>query len=1201
MLWSMIVRLLPFAFLLVILTASMNFPILDSHPAATWTILAYYGGDNDLENHLIHDVNEFELAGGSTDTIRVITFLDRAEGYYQSPVADWSGARVYEIGPDRSEDHLTRYPPTIDTAPLSDLGPVDSADPVTLSTFLTWGIQTYPADHYAIVFGSHGAAWEGIVRDYSAGSLLGLDDLRSAFDQVREATGIKRFDLLINDACLMSSFEYYTVMSDYFDYAIGSAELITSPAYDMTELIAQLEAGTALSDIGGALIDRYLNTTAPALTPGLVPYFTGAVIDLRAFMTLNTALDDFMAVFERDPERYAPILARARATTYTYSAFSNRTTEIDLGDLMRQIREDPDLISAAQAVLTTLDQLVIYGAAGPIAAQATTHLNLYFPASQSLFRSDYQALPRWAALLEAYYTALATPDQGDFHPVGEPQMTIDARPTARYDHGYALGLTVTGRNISQAALTVRDESGQLLTRTPILNWVIGVAGDRLIPQNQWTPGVTLTSARWAVAAYRLSDAPDAIGDYAPLIQAPNGESIYSLQAEYRTSDQAAWSPVTLTFTPDTSLMADLRVEAVIPVGESAAVIDLPEGVQVRVGTRIYRWTDDWRLRAFETPVPSGQYQLEVSLEAYGGAILSESHSVSVDHSALDPARRGHDWTPEFGFRLTLPDAWSDRFAYFTAYLSNGVEITRADSENPDTLAMFVNHYPGLDLESATQLAIRSVGGTAAVEVRPGPPLQGRPTLEFAFLGAPRINDQWQNRGFSVYDPERDQVLVFLAANRDATQSPEVLDQFYREMRASIVFEERGSTPWGRDRLADHAQVTIPAVWNSNTIEIWRRYQDPDSPFTFAAFSTEAIAQSHFETLRQTEVIDHRSYGPWQVVSYRRSSGRISGRIYTAMIDGLPYTARFEAPSLEADRQFRAVFEPMLDGLMISPRVIHAEFPGFGIAFDRPTDDTWTANLYEQAQNKVFYINDPGTRLIELFLVPDTDQTLFSLATTVQQVGLLPSDPQYITIGTTQGLLFMAEGKPDATETWRGQYLAVYDSERRLGWVIGVRAIEGLGEYQAAFDLIRESLILTPGPYDPYIDLDFKAEDFSIRELFGFTTHVPLAWESLVLEGNVEANVEVFSLNTFDQSIIFYVFEGAQNLTQVGAEFFPAEGTPITVDGRLALEYRYTTIDGLSGQAFSLNDPYRDQLIIVEVIGSEVIYRVVRDHFRLLER
>ena len=190
----------------------------EPHPEAAWTILVYYGGDNNLEPGILNDLDEFEMAGGSTDR----TSYCRAGGsqptvYRFQRRLDDSHA-VFELAADVTGDHPAAFPAkevaTIDTSPLADLGELDTGDGETLAQFLVWGVQHYPAQHYAVAFGSHGAGWQGLIQDdTSERDLLSIPELQQAFALATAAAGVEKFDLLINDACLMSSVEYYAAAS----------------------------------------------------------------------------------------------------------------------------------------------------------------------------------------------------------------------------------------------------------------------------------------------------------------------------------------------------------------------------------------------------------------------------------------------------------------------------------------------------------------------------------------------------------------------------------------------------------------------------------------------------------------------------------------------------------------------------------------------------------------------------------------------------------------------------------------------------------------------------------------------------------------------------------------------------------------------------------------------------------------------------
>ena len=61
--------------------AATGYPMFDARPETDWTILVYYGGDNNLEPSVLNDLDEFEVGGGSTSKVQVIALVDRNPGY----------------------------------------------------------------------------------------------------------------------------------------------------------------------------------------------------------------------------------------------------------------------------------------------------------------------------------------------------------------------------------------------------------------------------------------------------------------------------------------------------------------------------------------------------------------------------------------------------------------------------------------------------------------------------------------------------------------------------------------------------------------------------------------------------------------------------------------------------------------------------------------------------------------------------------------------------------------------------------------------------------------------------------------------------------------------------------------------------------------------------------------------------------------
>src|SRR2546425_8370358 len=59
---------------------------------ASWTVLAYMAGDNDLEGSLLGDLREMERVGSRPGSVEIVAQIDRAPGYDTSR-GDWTGSR----------------------------------------------------------------------------------------------------------------------------------------------------------------------------------------------------------------------------------------------------------------------------------------------------------------------------------------------------------------------------------------------------------------------------------------------------------------------------------------------------------------------------------------------------------------------------------------------------------------------------------------------------------------------------------------------------------------------------------------------------------------------------------------------------------------------------------------------------------------------------------------------------------------------------------------------------------------------------------------------------------------------------------------------------------------------------------------------------------------------------------------------------
>lgn len=684
-----------------------GYPAITPQPQAAWTILAYYGADNDLEPGVLNDFNEFELAGGSDSTVRVVAMVDRIPGF--AAVGDDSqSARIYELRSDVTGD-TANFPPTPDTPPLAELGEVDMGNGQTLAQFLTWGMRQYPANNYAVAFASHGAAWRGIIQDDTNGrSVLSVPELEQAFSQSLAAVGRQRFDLLINDACYMASVEYYAGIAPYFSLSIASAEYVVDPALNMTALVNSLRQNPTadIAQLSAQLVNEYINNL-PLRREDLRPYLTNAVTNLGAFGAVADEVNSFSRLVNTDMNKYGPVIAQARMFSYEYSTFLGIESFIDLGGFMRAIinvSQYAELTDAANRVLGALSVAHIFGDAGSLTKNLTSYYNIYFPENSTSMSQDYfveSNLVNWGEMIRNYHAlytpqswsgtrAAFTPDAKDVPDLSNIQLNLEnvrfsdivstsgTRYEAKDDDAIVIPsiafhesvtptvsvvadadtdplpitATITGRDIRDARLTydvvlgnniVRRYSDESITADGLITSVLG-------------SGVFEVNTTWQPSVFFLSDGTSENQEFG--FTTP-GTDLVTIEAQYRAPELDNFQDVSMLFSATSGdLLQALSYNA---ENDSAASIEIPanselqvywqnvtpDGRVVREPGNLYTWSDSI---ALSTDSPSnGTYRLGIMVNTFAGVQQKASFEVTVEDGAVisveaQPPAGAIDWS-----------------------------------------------------------------------------------------------------------------------------------------------------------------------------------------------------------------------------------------------------------------------------------------------------------------------------------------------------------------------------------------------------------------------------------------------------------------------------------------------------------------------------------------------------------------------------
>lgn len=401
--------------------------------AGSWTVMLYQDADDQvLEQDIVLDFNEVELVG-STDKVNIISQLDRYRGAYSGD-GNWTSTRRYYITKDNDLG-------TINSQLIADLGETNMADTNTLVDFVTWTAANFPADHYVLILSDHGMGWPGGWTDPSPasgttqrapiaqklGNAMYLDQLGDALGVIKQQTGIKKFDIIGMDACLMGQLEVLSALEPYANYTILSEETEPALGWAYTSFIQTLtqNPGMSAADLSKLVVQSYITEDQRIQNESARSEFLGqmgrgyvsanqvismvgknatlSAIDMAKVPALMANLND-LAYALQNTNQSTVAAARSYAQSFT-SLFGQQVppSYIDLGSfvqILRQESRDATVQQLSNQVLSTMSQAVIAEKHGS-GKSGATGIAFYFPNS-ALYKNAYAGPQSYTMIAEKF-------------------------------------------------------------------------------------------------------------------------------------------------------------------------------------------------------------------------------------------------------------------------------------------------------------------------------------------------------------------------------------------------------------------------------------------------------------------------------------------------------------------------------------------------------------------------------------------------------------------------------------------------------------------------------------------------------------------------------------------------------------------------------------------------------------------------------
>jgi hypothetical protein len=329
------------------------------------TLMVYMVGSN-LESEggaATADLQEMALSGYDADEMNVVVCAGGSSYWWNSSV-DAEQLSVYEL---KNEDLHRVY----------DMESQNMGDAPTLTEFMDYTYENYPAEHYSMIFWNHGG---GAVIGYGADEnydydLLSINELKEGLEN-SELEQDTKLEYIGFDACLMGMIEVADALQDQADYLIASEEVETGYGWDYSCLAditdqdawAGAESGKAIINAYSAYYDSY---------GSYAPDYSLSCVDLSQVPAVVDSLEALVSTADDSLKAggYSRI-ARCRGSAKTFGMVSPDSfyDYIDLYSLSAAMQEE--FPAESEALASALQSAVVQNGSNIANAYG---VSIYFP------------------------------------------------------------------------------------------------------------------------------------------------------------------------------------------------------------------------------------------------------------------------------------------------------------------------------------------------------------------------------------------------------------------------------------------------------------------------------------------------------------------------------------------------------------------------------------------------------------------------------------------------------------------------------------------------------------------------------------------------------------------------------------------------------------------------------------------------------
>lgn len=247
-------------------------------------------------------------------------------------------------------------------------------DKDNLLFLLNYGYENYDTEFYDLILWDHGAGpiYGYGYDEYNKLESMSIKDIKDALNE-SQFIGEKKLELIGFDACLMSSIEIASMLSNYSDYMVASQEFEPGSGWNY-RFLEKVNENTNSLDLGKLIIDYFDEYYSSK------DYVKGISLSLLKLDKIDNVIkytDELFANVEKELTIDYSSISRTRSNSKSYGRIADKEYYYDLVDLNDLLNKMPQKYSNnVENLKTALKDLVIYQKTDLV---NTNGISIFFP------------------------------------------------------------------------------------------------------------------------------------------------------------------------------------------------------------------------------------------------------------------------------------------------------------------------------------------------------------------------------------------------------------------------------------------------------------------------------------------------------------------------------------------------------------------------------------------------------------------------------------------------------------------------------------------------------------------------------------------------------------------------------------------------------------------------------------------------------